>query len=104
MEPELYKTLYIPIILFLISLFACALYSFLETSVTALRLFKLKELARASGGRYKSLFNILEKNPQHILITILIANSLANVTSAALITNIMENVFAHLTHSPSISV
>ena len=96
MEIPLYNTFYIPIILFIVSLFMCALYSFLETSVTALRLFKLKELANKVGGRYKRLFKVLETNPQHILITILIANSLANVTAAALITNIMENVFAKL--------
>ena len=96
MELHFQNTLYIPVILFFISLFACALYSFLETSITALRLFKLKELARKAGGRYKTLFHILETNPQHILITILIANSFASVMSAALMTNIMEAVFLRL--------
>lgn len=95
MEPSLYTTLYIPIILFFISIFACALFSFLETSVTALRLFKLKELAK-SIGKYDVFFNALEKDPQRVLVTILIANSLANVTAAALITNIMENLFKRL--------
>ncbi|TET06146.1 HlyC/CorC family transporter [Candidatus Dependentiae bacterium] len=99
MELHLYNTLYIPIILFFISLFACALYSFLETSVTALRLFKLKELSQKVGGRYKTLFHVLEENPQHILITILIANSLASVTSAVLITSIMEGLFVQLKFS-----
>lgn len=81
------------IIGFIISLSTCALFSFLETSVTALRLFKLKELA-GSAGKYKSLLHMLEKKPHQVLSTILIANSLSNVTAAALITNIMERVFA----------
>jgi len=71
----------------------------LETSITALRLFKLKELAQKAGTKYRTLFHVLEVNPQHILITILIANCLANVTSAALITNIMEGVFLRLKFS-----
>lgn len=80
-------------ILFIISLLLCAVFSFLETSITALRLFKLKELAKKTGGRYKGLLAAVEKEPQRVLITILIANSLANTTSVALITNVMENLF-----------
>lgn len=83
-------------ILFVISLLLCAVFSFLETSITALRLFKLKELAKKIGGRYKALFTAIEKEPQRVLITILIANSLANTTSVALITNVMENLFVRL--------
>jgi len=78
---------------FLVSLAVCALFSFLETSITALRLFKLKELSE-STQKYKSLFEVLEKNPHRILITILLMSSLANATGAALITHIMENLFA----------
>jgi len=90
------SSLYIQSFIFLIALLLCALFSFLETSITALRLFKLKQLAQQSGDRYHSFFHMLEKEPQRVLITILIANSLANVTSAALITNVMENAFARL--------
>lgn len=104
MDLQLHNTLYIPIILFLVSLFTCALYSFLETSVTALRLFKLKELADELSGKYKKLFHVLETNPQHILITILIANCLANVTAAALMTNIMEGVFLRLKFSTGLGL
>ena len=85
-------SLTIPIIFFFISLCLRALFSFLETSVTALRLFKLKELAK-SYGRYESLFESLEKQPHRVLITILICNSLADVTTAALATQIMETIF-----------
>lgn len=87
--------LYTEMIGFFLSLLACSLFSFLETSITALRLFKLKELA-STTPRYQSLFNSLEENPHQVLITILIASSIANVTAAALITNIMENIFARL--------
>ena len=62
------------ILLFIVSLLFCALFSFLETSVTALRIFQLKEIAEKTG-KYKSLFESLEKNPHRVLITILIANS-----------------------------
>lgn len=89
------NVLYVQFIWFLVALFACALFSFLETAVTALRLFKLKELANTTP-RYQKLFKILEERPQQILITILIASNLADVIAAALITNVMENVFTGL--------
>lgn len=81
-----------PIIFFFIGLSLRAVFSFLETSITALRLYKLKELAK-NYGRYEGLFQSLETNPHRVLITILICNSLADVTTAALATNIMENFF-----------
>ncbi len=85
-------SLTLPFILFICALSLRALFSFLETSITALRLFKLKELAK-SYHRYQTLFESLEKNPHRVLITILICNSLADVTTASLATNIMETVF-----------
>jgi putative hemolysin len=94
-EPLLNGSLYYQIIGFLISLLGCALFSFLETSVTALRLFKLKELA-TTAPRYQELFKTLEEHPHQILITMLIANSISNVTAAALITSIMEYLFAQM--------
>jgi len=54
--------LYSEIAGFIISLLGCALFSFLETTVTALRLFKLKELS-TSTTRYKKLLETLEENP-----------------------------------------
>ena len=80
---------------FALSLFFCALFSFLETAVTALRLFNLNEIAKSTRG-YKYLLTTLEKEPQRVLIAILIANSIADVLSAALITRIMENFFISL--------
>jgi putative hemolysin len=86
---------------FVISLFLCAVFSFLETSITALRLFKLKELSK-STDKYRDLFDTLEKNPQRILITILIVSSLANATSAALISQVMTEIFSRLQLSEGI--
>ena len=92
---------YLQIIGFLVSLISCALFSFLETSLTALRLFKLKELEK-SIKQYKALFHALENDPHRILITILIASSLSNVTAAALITQLMERLFVRLHFSSGI--
>lgn len=86
---------------FFIALLGCALCSYLETSITALRLFKLKEL-EATLKKYKSLLYTLEHSPHQVLITILIASNIANVTAAALITNVMETLFAQLNLSGSL--
>lgn len=94
MKVPLLAQLYFPLILFFISLFIRAIFAFLETSITALRLFKLKELARATG-KYESLFHTLERDPHRVLITTLIVSSFADVTCAALATNIMEMVFEY---------
>ncbi|MFH1253887.1 MAG: hemolysin family protein [bacterium] len=76
-------------VLFLFSLLFAALFAFLETAFTALRLFKLKEL-EVSVAKYKTLFAAWEKNPQRILITILIANNFAHVLTSVLISTIMQ--------------
>lgn len=94
MSPSLMSSLAIPIVCFFITLTARAVFSFLETSITALRLFKLKELA-TNNSRYASLFKSLEQYPHRVLITIVIANNLADVTTAALATIIMETIFHH---------
>ena len=89
-----FNSLTLPILFFCASLMARALFSFLETSITALRLFKLKELAKTTGG-YKSLFQSLETQPHRVLITIVIANNLADVITASLGTAIMETIFRY---------
>lgn len=63
----------------------------METAFTALRLFKLKEL-KTRVAKYNTLFSSWEKNPQRILITILIANNFAHVIASVLITEIMQRV------------
>lgn len=92
MECVITASLTWPIIFFFIGLSLRALFSFLETSITALRLYRLKELAK-NYERYDGLFKSLETSPHRVLITILICNSLADVTTAALATNIMETFF-----------
>jgi len=82
----------INIIFFLLSLFTCALFSFLETSITALRLFKLKEIER-STPKYKRLFNAFDKHPKNIFVSILIATNLASVTCAVVSQSLTEDLF-----------
>jgi putative hemolysin len=83
------------IFLFFLFLFFAALFAFLETAFTALRLFNLKEL-ETSVVKYKNLFRSWEENPQRILITILIANNFAHVVTSVLISHIMERFFGSL--------
>ncbi len=91
--------LWIKIVCLCIALFACALYSFMETSITALRLFKIKQLSD-SLSHYRNLFIALEQDPHSVLITFLIANCLANVVAVDLITNLIAEAFTSL-HIPS---
>src|ERR1700682_3990696 len=88
----------VPFIAFVAALSIRAIFSFLETSITALRLFKLKELAR-STHHYQNLFLALETNPHRVLITTLIISSCADVTAAALGTYVMEKVCERLQFS-----
>lgn len=88
------SSLYTYLIFFIVTLGFCALFSFLETSITALRLFKLKELAASTTG-YATLFQSLEKNQNRVLTTILIANNLANVTAATVSTLFMDKLFVN---------
>lgn len=80
------------IILFLLSLLTCALFSFLETSITAMRLFKLKEL-ELTTPQYKHLFEAFDKYPQNILISVLIATNLASVTCAVISQQLTDSLF-----------
>ena len=80
------------VILFFLSLITCALLSFLETSITAMRLFKLKEL-ELTTPQYKHLFEAFDKHPQNILISILIATNLASVTCAVISQHLTESLF-----------
>lgn len=90
-------------VIFFISLGFCALFSFLETSITALRLFKLKELA-AKSTKYQELFRSLEQSPNRLLNTILVANTLANTTAATAGTFIVESFFSSWPNSVSFTL
>lgn len=82
-------SVFLQLSLFCVALFFAGLFAFLETAFTALRLFKLKELEQ-SVAKYRSLFESWEKNPQRILITILIANNFAHVLASVIISGMME--------------
>jgi len=91
MEPLLNSTFYIGVVAFFISLLLFGIFSFIETSITALRLFKLRELTKKTN-HYATLFKSLETKPQKVLTTILIATSVVNVFVAALSSTIMEKI------------
>lgn len=95
MEPPLSSTLYLGIIAFFVSLFLFGLLSFIETSISALRLFTLREMAEKTK-RYKALFEALEKSPQKVLITSLIGTSIVNVLVASLSSTITERLFERI--------
>jgi putative hemolysin len=94
MEPYL-SQLVTPFILLCIALGIRATLSFLETSITALRLFRLKELAH-STTQYQPLLQTLERTPQRVLVTIIVANSFVDVSAASLATFIMSTIFTHI--------
>lgn len=86
------------IILFVVSLALCALFSFLETTITAIRLYKLQEIAQTTSS-YAELFASLEKGQNTVLTTILIANNFANVLAATAGTWLSTSLFAKLPES-----
>lgn len=92
-QVPLLREIAIPSLIFLVALTIRSIFSFLETTITALRLFKLKELARITSGRYDTLFHTLEQTPHKVIITTLIASNIADVTSGALATHITETIF-----------
>jgi putative hemolysin len=101
MEPYQLSQLITPFICLCIALSFRAVLSFLETSITALRLFRLKELAHTTT-QYLPLLQTLERNPQRVLITILVANSFIDVSAASLATFIMSTIFTHIGFSGGI--
>lgn len=87
---------------FIVSLAINALFSFLETSVTAMRLFKLKEMSR-STKKHQKLFETLESNPNEVLLSILIASCLASTSAATLLPSIIDPVLAHMNFSSTLA-
>lgn len=85
-------TLSLYITFFVIALILAALFAYLETSITALRLFEVNQL-ESRIGRYKKLFATWRAAPQRLLITILIASNFADVVCSVLITEIMQKTF-----------
>lgn len=97
------SSLLINIVVFLISLGFCSLFSFLETSLMALRLFQLKELAQRTGS-YQKLFRALEEDPNRLLNAILIAYNLANTIAATAGTFVIEQLLSALPSSLGYSI
>jgi putative hemolysin len=97
------SSLLINFVVFLISLGFCSLFSFLETSMMALRLFQLKELAQKTGS-YQTLFRALEEDPNRLLNAILIAYNLANTIAATAGTFVIEQLLSSLPSSLSYSI
>ncbi len=95
MEPPVESLLNGNLLFFIIALLFCALFSFIETSVTALRLFQLKELTKGSP-KYTSLFHLFEHSPNRILISILVVSNFASVLAAVLSSRVMESVTTSL--------
>ncbi|MGD1997757.1 MAG: hemolysin family protein [Candidatus Dependentiae bacterium] len=80
------------LLIFFISLACAALFAYLETAFTALRLFEVNQL-ESRIGRYKSLFATWRATPQRLLITMLIASNFADVLCSVLITEVMQKLF-----------
>lgn len=91
MEPPLAGNWQTNVLFLLISLALCALFSFIETSIIGLRLFKLKELSKGTS-KYQRLFYVFEHNPNRILISILIAYNLVNVLAAVFSSEVMAGI------------
>jgi len=91
------------IIFFLSALFFCALFAFIETSITAMRLFKLKEIAHSIKG-YSSLFSALEDRPQVVLITILIMTNLASITCAVISEHFLRDLLGKFALPESLNI
>lgn len=91
MEPPLAGMWQTNVLFLLISLALCALFSFIETSIIGLRLFKLKELSEGTS-KYRKLFYVFEHNPNRILISVLIAYNLANVLAAVFSNEVMAGI------------
>ncbi len=88
-------TLQTELLLFVLFLTLAAIFAFLETAFTALRLFKVREL-QVSVAKYKNLFISWENNPQRILISILIANNFAHVVTSVIISHLMQRYLGNL--------
>lgn len=94
MGPNMWVQLIPDLIVFFIALISCAFFAFLETALTALRLFKLKEMSLEMKS-YAKFFDILEHNPHRILATTLVATNLANVTVVFISTRLSDDLFAY---------
>lgn len=89
-------------IFFLISLAICSFFSFLETSMSSIRPYKLKELSQRQS-RYKKLLKAMEGSPDKVLSVILIAKNIADVTTTMVSGYIVDMISAQWQLSESIN-
>lgn len=99
MQISLVNQLTTPLVLFFCGLIIRATFAFFETSIAALRLFRLKELSKEMGGAYDRLFAVLEKEPHRVIITTLLASNVADSVTAALGSYIMGTIFSYFNFS-----
>lgn len=92
------KLLSTDLIVFVSALGACAFFAFLETAITKMRVFNIKEL-KNSTKKYVSILTSLEENPQQVLIAVLIATNMASITAGVIAQNLIEKIFTKL-HAP----
>lgn len=90
------------IIFFFVALIICAFFSFLETSISSVRVFMLKELAKTKK-KYQFLLATMEDNPDKILSTILVAKNIADVTTAMLSGYIVDTLSQQCRLSENVS-
>jgi len=101
MEPPLGGIFNTNLVLFLVSLACCALFSFIETCITAVRLFKLKEIAKGTS-KYRNLFHVFETSPNRVLISVLIAYNVSNVLAAVFSSEVMASISRSLNISETL--
>jgi len=83
----------VALLLFGCALSCAALFAYLETTFTSLRLFEVNQLETRINA-YKRLFAVWRTAPQRILITILIASNFADVVCSVLLTEVMQQLIA----------
>jgi len=81
------------LLLFVAALASAALFAYLETTVTALRLFEINQL-EARTLKFSRLFAIWRSAPHRILITILVASNFADVVCSVLLTSTMQQLIS----------
>ena len=79
------------IILLVICFATLVFFSATETAYTSLPRYKIKHIAETHGVRGRTVKKLLEK-PAILLTTVLVGNNLANISAAAIVTLMTENL------------
>lgn len=100
-EPVVEGSFQTHLILLIISLILCMVFSFLETSITAIRLFKLKEITKGAS-KYRGFLKVFEESPNRILISVLIAYNMVSVLTAVSSNEVMTAITRYFAVSETI--